>query len=60
MQREICNKLLIWKENDRNALLITGARQTGKTYIIRQFAEQHFLSFIEINFLENKEAVKLF
>ena len=44
----------------KKALLITGARQVGKTYIIRDFGEQHFKSFIEINFFENKKAVELF
>lgn len=43
----------------RNALLITGARQTGKTYSIREFGKS-FKSFIEINFIERPEAVQLF
>jgi hypothetical protein len=44
---------------ERNALLITGARQTGKTFSIRQFG-QTFDSFVEINFIEHPEAVELF
>lgn len=43
----------------RNALLVTGARQTGKTYSIREFGKT-FKSFIEINFIENPEAVEVF
>ncbi|MDE6153464.1 MAG: AAA family ATPase, partial [Muribaculaceae bacterium] len=43
----------------KNALLLTGARQTGKTYSIRQFGKQ-FKSFIEINFIEQPEAIGLF
>ena len=43
---------------NRNALLITGARQIGKTYSIREFGRT-FKSFIEINFLENPDAVAL-
>ena len=42
-----------------NALLITGARQIGKTYSIRQFGKT-FKSFIEVNFVEMPEAVDLF
>lgn len=42
----------------RNALLIIGARQIGKTYSIRQFGKT-FKSFIEINFIEMPEAVDL-
>lgn len=44
----------------KSALMITGARQVGKTYLIREFAKEHFENVIEINFLENTEAVKLF
>lgn len=43
----------------KTALMLTGARQTGKTYAIRQFANK-FKSFIEINFIEHPEAVELF
>ena len=42
----------------RNALLLTGARQVGKTYSIREFGKT-FKSFVEINFIENPEAVNL-
>lgn len=49
-----------FKANQRQALLITGARQVGKTYIIRQFAKKHYKNVIEINFLENVAALKLF
>lgn len=42
-----------------NALLVSGARQTGKTYSIRQFGGE-YKSFIEINFIDNPEAVNVF
>ena len=45
--------------NNRNALLVTGARQIGKTFSIREFGKK-FKSFIEINFIENPDAVELF
>lgn len=45
---------------DKKALLITGARQVGKTYTIREFGEAHYKNVIEINFIENKKAVTLF
>jgi len=41
----------------KKALLITGARQTGKTYSIRHFGKSHFESLVEINFVEMKDAV---
>ena len=45
--------------DSRNALLLTGARQTGKTFSVREFGK-NFESFIEINFIETPEAVDIF
>lgn len=45
---------------NKKALLITGARQVGKTYIIREFGNRAYKSFVEINFYENKQAQSLF
>ncbi len=59
LKRKIDNYLRNYYETTRNALLITGARQTGKTYSIRQFGKT-FKSFVEINFIEMPEAVELF
>ena len=42
--------------NRREALLITGARQVGKSYAIRKFGKSHYSSFIEINLLEDSIA----
>lgn len=44
----------------RTALLVTGARQIGKTYIIRHFAQQHYDHIAELNFIENPDLVALF
>lgn len=46
-------------KTSRNALLLTGARQTGKTYAARQLGKQ-FKNFIELNFIENPRAIALF
>lgn len=59
LNRKIDNYLKDYYQKSRNALLITGARQVGKTYSIREFGKT-FKSFIEINFLENPDAVGLF
>lgn len=48
-----------YDEKEKKALLITGARQVGKTYSIRAFGKR-YPSFVEINFLENKTACALF
>ena len=59
IKRKIDDYIRNYYANTRNALLVTGARQTGKTYSIRQFGKT-FKSFIEINFIEMPEAVDLF
>ncbi|MEF2685420.1 ATP-binding protein [Parabacteroides johnsonii] len=59
IKRKIDNYIKHYYETTRNALLITGARQIGKTYSIREFGKT-FKSFIEINFIEFPEAVELF
>ena len=48
------------RDENKKALLVTGARQVGKTYSIRAFARENFRSFIEVNFLENPAAKELF
>lgn len=58
LKRKIDTYLTNYYATNRNALLITEARQIGKTYSIREFGRT-FKSFIEINFLENPDAVAL-
>lgn len=48
------------RDEKKKALLVTGARQVGKTYSIRAFGKQNFRSFVEINFIENAAAKELF
>ncbi|MBM6866205.1 AAA family ATPase [Bacteroides caecigallinarum] len=59
LKRKIDTYLTNYYATNRNALLITGACQIGKTYSIREFGRT-FKSFIEINFLENPDAVAIF
>ena len=56
IHRKIEKRIRNFFQKDRKALLITGARQVGKTYIIREVGKADFESFIEINFLENETA----
>ncbi|MCM1123624.1 MAG: AAA family ATPase [Eubacterium sp.] len=61
MHRTIEEKISHFFDSGTNqALLITGARQVGKTYIIRKYAKEHFEYVVEINFIENRDAVSLF
>ena len=61
LRRKILDKIdYFYKNNPARALLITGARQVGKSYIIEQYAKKKFKSFIKIDFIENPEYKKLF
>ena len=46
--------------NSTSSLLLKGARQVGKTYAIRKYAEKHKMNLIEINFYEDIPARNLF
>lgn len=60
IKRKIEKELQRFRDShEKKALLITGARQVGKTFIIREFGKQ-YESFAEINFYENKAARALF
>ena len=48
-----------FEQEQKSALMITGARQVGKTYCIRKYAKRHFEYVIEIKFLEMPQAVAL-
>lgn len=51
MKRDIYKQLLAWKSGDRRKpLLMRGARQTGKTYIIKEFGECEYDKYIYCNF----------
>ena len=58
--RTIDKRLQAFRDNrEKKALLITGARQTGKTYSVRELGKS-YASCIEINFLENPSAQQIF
>ena len=59
--RKIDNFIKKWIDSSpKKALLVTGARQVGKTYSIRKTLRENAASFVEINFLENESAMQLF
>ena len=59
IKRKIENKLLDWlKSNNRKPVILRGARQVGKTFVVNQFAE-NFEHFIELN-LERPRERELF
>ena len=61
LKRKIIKKLEAWKETIVNkALLIKGARQVGKTTVVRQFAKANYKNFVEINFEQMPVAKQAF
>ena len=57
MRRKIETFLLDWKEKKgRKPLLLHGARQVGKTYILNEFGENHFRNVVYIDFETNLSA----
>lgn len=50
-----------WKtKSNRKPLIVRGARQVGKSYLIRQFAHHHFDYVIEIDFEKKSQLKSLF
>ena len=51
MYREISNELDKWKNSaNRKPLLLTGVRQCGKTYVVKEFSEKNFKNSVYVNF----------
>ncbi len=61
LQRKFFQKLVEWKKNKgKECLLVKGARQIGKTYIIDYFGRETYSSYIYINFIETPECIDIF
>lgn len=61
MKRFILSELIKWKENKyRKPLILKGARQIGKTYILKQFGEENYEDVAYFNFDHDEELYNLF
>ncbi len=61
MYRRIIKDLTDWKlRNKRKPLILLGARQVGKTYIVKEFGQESFSNFIYVNCHQNTAATELF
>ena len=61
LKRKIYKKLLEWKnDNNHKPLLVKGARQIGKTFIISEFGKNEYENFIHIDFIKNPEYKLIF
>ncbi len=61
MERAILEKLVHWKEaKNRKPLLLQGARQVGKTWIMKEFGRKHYHQVLYVNFERDKLLQDLF
>ena len=61
LYRKAIEKFEEWKKKEnKKALLVTGARQIGKTFLIREFAHKNYENFVEINFVTQESAKLIF
>ncbi|MDR1953149.1 MAG: AAA family ATPase [Clostridiales Family XIII bacterium] len=61
MEREAINALIAWKnKKQRKPLIMKGARQVGKTWLIKHFAETEYEDSIYISFDRDKRMVRVF
>ena len=61
MKRYIFNELKNWKHStSRKPLILQGARQVGKTYILESFAQSEFKNYVYVNFEQDNRAKQIF
>ena len=61
MKRFTLNKLLNWKQaSDRKPLMFLGARQVGKTWLVKEFARLYYQRCIYINFDKDRQMAGVF
>ena len=61
MERTVYTKLIEWKNAlGRKPLMLLGARQVGKTYILKQFGSREFKNLVYVNCHNNDFAMNLF
>lgn len=61
MQRQLMSELIAWKSRaNRKPLLLRGARQTGKTWLLNEFASQQYRNVIRFDFMLEPSTRSLF
>lgn len=63
MYREILDDLIKWKnksDNERSPLILQGARQVGKTWILKEFAKTQYENYVYVNFENTRELYDIF
>ena len=61
MERDLLKKLVAWKESEqRKPLLLDGARQVGKTWLVHEFGKRHFANYVYFSLENNADIRALF
>ena len=61
MERFLMNDLEAWKSSKRRKpLILNGARQVGKTWLLKEFGDKHYKNTAYLNFDNNSEAQMVF
>lgn len=61
MKRSALNKLIAWKQSKRRKpLIINGARQVGKTWLMQKFGEDYYSKVAYVSFYNNERAKRIF
>ena len=61
MKRKLYNALIEWKNDpDRKPLVLEGARQVGKTWLLKEFGQNEFQNLVYVNFHDDPEAQEIF
>ncbi len=61
MKRKVLSQLVEWKNRaGRKPLILNGARQVGKTYILREFGQQYYEKMAYVNCDKNEMVAKIF
>jgi predicted AAA+ superfamily ATPase len=61
LKRKIFDELMRWKSReDKRCLVVKGARQVGKTFIIELFARENYKHYTTINFVQNPAYTAIF
>ena len=61
MKRNAIQELIAWKNSEeRKPMVLKGARQVGKTWIMKEFGKTHYNSYVYFNFDEDDELKSIF
>lgn len=61
MKRKLYNALIDWKNDPaRKPLVLEGARQVGKTWLLKEFGKNEYQNLVYVNFHDDPEAQEIF